>query len=368
MPTTPIHILHAIRQTTFGGGEMYVANLVRALRQMGVLNTILTFQDGAIGRQLRDEGFEVIHYPTTSPFDVKTIRLVAKLLADRKTISLVHAHGTRAASNVLLPAKWAHLPSIYTVHGWSMHPGLGGAQRFVRRQIESWICKLATKVVCVGQQDALFGAQTLNIPKPDVIVNGIPVAEFAAIPPLQVQRHKVTFGFVGRMTYQKYPELLALAFSQLSAVYPEARLVFVGGGELEPAVKELLKTEIANGQAELRAFSQDVPSQLASIDCLVLPSRWEGLSLSLIEGMVAGRYCIASDILNNAEVITDGITGTLVSINEVHPLTEAMRMVLLDPERTNQIAGAARVYGLQHHDFASVAQQNKELYDRMLGH
>lgn len=368
-PAGPMHILHAIRQTTFGGGEVYVLNLVLALQQVGIRSTVLTFQDGAIGQQLREAGVEVVHIPGKQAFDPKLIRKVAAFLASRKgdqKFSLIHCHGTRAASNVLLPASWQGIPSIYTVHGWSFHPGLGKLSGMARRYMEKLLCRQATQVVCVGEQDARIATEVLNLPKPTVIVNGTPLEKFAAIPSLALQQHEqFTFGFIGRLTYQKYPELLAQAFATIAPAYPQARLVMVGGGELESEVTSILEPVTAAGQAMLLPYTSDVAGQLATMDAVVLPSRWEGLSLSLVEAMAAGRYCLASNLPNNAEVLTNGITGALFEFS-VDSLVAAMRKALDNPENTLRIAEAGRAHAIAAHSFERVARQNLELYRRLL--
>ena len=53
-------------------------------------------------------------------FDVKIQKRIKHLIKS-EDIQLVHAHGSRAASNILYPARSLHLPIIYTVHGWSFH-------------------------------------------------------------------------------------------------------------------------------------------------------------------------------------------------------------------------------------------------------
>ena len=61
---------------------------------------------------------KVIH--TLRPFDFTKWKEVKKFIAQQK-VDLVHAHGTRAASNILWAARSLKLPVIYTVHGWSFH-------------------------------------------------------------------------------------------------------------------------------------------------------------------------------------------------------------------------------------------------------
>lgn len=364
--TAPLHILHAIRQTTFGGGEVYVQNLALGLQAAGVRSTILTFQDGEVGQQLRAAGFEVIHIPSQKALDAKTMRQVAAVLQKIKP-DLVHVHGSRAASNVLLPCKWGDLTSVYTVHGWSFHPGLGMISSFVRKLMERRFCAEAKAVVCVGHADAATGAKVLAGKVPEVIVNGIPLEPFLNVLSLEQQAHEhFTFGFIGRFTYQKYPELLADAFVQVAAKYPNARLMMVGGGELEPVIKQKLASLIDQNRVQILPYSKNVAAMLSLMDAVVLPSRWEGLSLSLIEAMAAGRYCIASDLPNNAEIITEAKTGALFKAGDVQALAAAMSKPLENPKLAFDLGNTARGYAVQNLGFERVVQENLALYQKLL--
>lgn len=360
-----LHILQVIRQTTFGGGEVYLANLVREIRKAGHQTTILTFQNGQIGQLLKDEGFEVICYQSKSAFDIKIIKRVAALLSSKK-YDLVHCHGTRAASNAVLPARWNGIPTIYTVHGWSFHPGLGKIQLTVRKLMERLLCNLASQVVAVGHQDAKTGVEQLGIKRPHVIVNGIPVSQFKSLPPIAPVKGQIRFGFIGRLTYQKYPELLAKAFEELAVTYPDSKLYFVGGGDLETAVKAAAPQALASGQLKFLPFSKDVSEELQLLDAVILPSRWEGLSLSLVETMAAGRLAIASDLPNNSEVVRDMETGLLFRASDQEDLRKKLEFALENPDTIKHLAKNGQASAHANFSFDRVASENLVLYTRMM--
>ncbi|HTX86736.1 MAG TPA: glycosyltransferase [Candidatus Nanoarchaeia archaeon] len=116
---------------------------------------------------------------------------------------------------------------------------------------------------------------------------------------------KYLIGSIGRLDYAKNYEFLINVFPQVSAIRPDAVAVIMGeGGErrlYESLIKEknlsdkiFLLGNVANGSRYLRGF-----------DLLVLPSRYEGLAISLIEGLMAGLPLLASRVGGNAEVAGD---------------------------------------------------------------
>src|SRR5690242_14923792 len=120
----PIKVLLAIRQGQVGGGESHVLELVQGFKKSRVTPTVLSFTPGEMIDRLQELGVETHVIETTTPFDVRVWPKVKKLF---KALApdIIHAHGTRAASNTFWPARQLGLPLLYTIHGWSFHQGQG---------------------------------------------------------------------------------------------------------------------------------------------------------------------------------------------------------------------------------------------------
>jgi hypothetical protein len=113
----PVKVLQAIRQGTIGGGESHVQDLVTNLDKTRFEPIVLSFTEGQMVDNLRRQGIKTFVIPNLKPFNVFTWGKVRELMK-AENIQLVHAHGTRAASNVFRPAQQLNVPLVYTIHGW----------------------------------------------------------------------------------------------------------------------------------------------------------------------------------------------------------------------------------------------------------
>ncbi|MFN8632548.1 MAG: glycosyltransferase [Chloroflexota bacterium] len=148
-------------------------------------------------------------------------------------------------------------------------------------------------------------------------------------------------GTLGRLTEQKGQRALLQTVARLLPSIPSLYLFLAGIGPL----REQLEAEAAAlGIADRVRFlglRRDRATLYAAMDAFVLPSRWEGLSLALVEAMGAGRAVVATAVGGNPEVVTDGRTGLLIPSGDADALTDALASLAADPERRAALGEAA---------------------------
>ncbi len=115
-----IRILETIRQGQIGGGESHLLSLVENLDKDRYEPVVLSFTEGPMVDRLKEMGIQTEVIYTEKPFDFSKWKRV-KAFIEANNIQLVHAHGTRANSNVFWATKKLKLPLVYTIHGWSFH-------------------------------------------------------------------------------------------------------------------------------------------------------------------------------------------------------------------------------------------------------
>jgi glycosyltransferase involved in cell wall biosynthesis len=149
-------------------------------------------------------------------------------------------------------------------------------------------------------------------------------------------------GMVSRLVPKKGQVDLVDAWPRVRASHPDAHLVLVGDG----AEREALAARAASlGVADSVHFAgnrDDVPQVLAALDVFVFTSYSEGLSGALLEAMAAGKPIVATGIVENRELVTDGETATLVPTQAPDAVARAVVDLLDDPTRAAALGRAAQ--------------------------
>lgn len=149
----------------------------------------------------------------------------------------------------------------------------------------------------------------------------------------------------GRLVpWKGFRVLIDIVPSILRAV-PDARLVIIGSGPDEPALKFRIQSLGLGDRILMRgSVSRDtLMDYLSSADCFLLNSGYEGFSHTILEAMAAGALVIASRAGGNAEIIQDGVNGFLAECDNQKEIIEALRRVLgLDALSRSALLAEAR--------------------------
>jgi len=150
------------------------------------------------------------------------------------------------------------------------------------------------------------------------------------------------FLYVGRVSREKNLELLADAFIGLSGDRRPLHLVIVGDGPYRRELQEKLKGYPAVFTGFLEGES--LATAYASADVFVFPSTTDTFGNVVLEAQASGLPVIVSDGGGPKELMRDGITGIITPADSREELTNAMRSLLLDPERTAEMGRNARLF------------------------
>ncbi len=325
-----IRVLEVIRQGQIGGGESHLLDLAYFLDKERFEPIALSFTTGEMVDRLEDMGVKCHVIPTMKAFDPHVQGQITDLLR-REKIQLVHAHGSRAASNMLWPAHRMKLPFVYTVHGWSFHDDQSWAVKNARAWSEKLICHFADRVICVSKSNADTGRQAFGLKQADIIENGINLERFN--PDGQFADLRQTFGFsnddfvagfIARCTKQKSPldflEAVRLAHQQKKDV----KGLFVAEGDMDAEVDAYIALHQMADYVYRSKFRTDVPDLLHCIDAYCLPSLWEGLSIALLEAMAMRKAIIATPTDGTKELLTDGVNGLMISFEQPRQLADTI--------------------------------------------
>lgn len=379
------------------------------------LHSGYTFRTAAILREQHALGWETFHlttpkqgavavddeadglrfYRTPAPPDTGLIgqmRLTAKridALVSQLQPDIIHAH-----SPVLnaLPSLWVgrlrKLPVVYEMraswedaavdHGTTTE---GSLRYRVSRALESFALRRADQIttICEGLRGDIM-ARGVSSDKITVIPNAVDANafQFGAEPDPALRAElgldgKTVLGFAGSFYGYEGLDLLVAALAKLVARHPDIRLLLVGGGVQEDALR---RQAIDAGVGDRVIFTGRVPHNRVQkyyelIDVLAyprLPIRLTELVTPLkpLEAMAQGRMFVASDVGGHHELVTHGQTGFLFKAGSVDALADAIAHLLDHRELWPEVRTKARAFVERERTWANSVARYREVYRRAL--
>ena len=146
-------------------------------------------------------------------------------------------------------------------------------------------------------------------------------------------------GDLSRWKMKGFDNLLDV-FSRLSSRYPEWRLAIAGAGEAGKVVLMELARELqVSDKVEFLGFVPDLDREMRRSEIFVLSSRYEGLSMVLLEAMSQGCACVSFDCISGpSEMITSEVTGLLVENQNCEAMTAAVSRLIENPELRRELS------------------------------
>ncbi|MDB5203425.1 MAG: glycosyltransferase family 4 protein [Ferruginibacter sp.] len=364
-----IRVLECIRQGQIGGGESHLLSLVENLDRNLYEPVVLSFTDGPMIDRLKAMNVPTHIIHTEKPFDIRKWKKVKQLILGEK-IDLVHAHGTRANSNVFWAAKSLKLPIIYTVHGWSFHGDQHPLVRKIRVGGEKLLTSKMDVNISVSDSNKKSGQKYLHNFNSEVINNGIdrkrfnPQGNFKNIrEELGISSGETLVLFIARFTSHKQPLALLKAFAVAVEKNPSLKLLMVGDGDEKAEALQLVKQLGIQERVIFQSFRQDVPDVLAAADIFVLPSLWEGLPIGLLEAMSMGKAVIGTNVDGTCEVIEHKKNGLLIELsNLTEDLAAAIVQISTDEQMRKEFETNAVLTVKNKFDAAAMTRQIETVY------
>ena len=256
---------------------------------------------------------------------------------------VVNPHLFRSTAVAAPLARWHGARVVETYHGRE-----GWRRGFLADRL---VGRLVDRVIAVSEAARAFLIRGKGYPaaKITVVPNGRDLAVFrpgsaraAARKELGLDRTAPTVGVVGRLEPQKGHAYLLDAWPAVMREFPDARLLLVGDGGLRGALRAQARARGVADSVIFAGFRADVPRMLDALDILCLPSLYEGMPLTAIEGAAMALPIVATAVDGTPEVVREGRTGRLVPPADPPALARALLDLLRDPDGARRMGQAAR--------------------------
>ncbi len=243
-----------------------------------------------------------------------------------------------------------------------------------QRHLKAWESRHVDAHVAVSQAVAatLAGEYGLSPESLEVVENGVALPPELA--PAERERLRNTFGAsgrrvwlgVGRLERQKGFDLLLDAWKELEL--PRPLLVILGDGSERRALEDRTSALQLGGDVHFAGAWRSAARAYGAADAVILPSRFEGMPLALLEALCAGIPVVATAVGGVPEATENGRRARLVPPEEVHRLAEAVREIEADPEASRRRAALDASWARRRFRLARMVEDYERIYRRALRH
>jgi glycosyltransferase involved in cell wall biosynthesis len=236
-------------------------------------------------------------------------------------------------------------------------------------KITRWLLKQVRAVVIVlsTRTESYLKKNNFDLPGVQIIPNGVDITRFQPAPERSnIDRQAKTVVCVSKARYEKGLDVLLQAWNIVHKSVPEAHLIIVGNGPIQPQLEQMANALNITQSVEFAGLQIDIPAQLHRGSIGILPSRWEGMPNALLEAMASGLACIATRVSGSEDVIQPGVNGLLVKSEDYQDMAQALITLLQSQKLTQQYGAAAHMLIEQSYTLDHVLNMYTQLYRNLL--
>lgn len=293
---------------------------------------------------------------------IKYILKFAKLIL-RSHIDVVHCQGIDSVKFALLAKMLKkNIKLLHTVHDTTIYSKLSEFDVKIDQIFVNKIIAISSAV----KEEILM--RNINSSKVEIVYNAIKLDKFRFNGRKTLDVDSIVIGNVARLIPEKKgQDILIKAISELKESYPNIKCLLagappVGKEENIDYLEKICEEYGVSDNVEILGNINDIPNFLKSIDIFIMPSRYDGFGIALIEAMAVGIPCIASDIDGPKEIIKNNEYGLLFKSKDYNDLSQKIEKTVDNYNEIDTIK--IRKYVSDNYEIEAMVQKLNALYQK----
>ena len=303
------------------------------------------------------------------PYRKFSVIVLFKLLRfiKKKRIDIIHSHGKGGGVYSRLLRILVNVKIIHTFHG--LH--IQHYKSFTRKiylLIEKFFSLLTDKTISVSESEMkeIVKYNIVNINKLVLINNGVVLLRSNPYLSKPKNENFIVIN-INRFNYQKNPMLLLKIVNEIKEKRNiKMKFIVLGEGEWFLNVKEEIVKRNLSEYIELVGNIFDTKKYFLVADCFVSTSRWEGMSLSVLEAMSFGIPVVATDVVGNKSLINHNQNGFLYNIDDYKQAVEFLMMLYGNNKLRKRLSNNAFMTIEKKYNVRKMTELTNELYEFVL--
>jgi glycosyltransferase involved in cell wall biosynthesis len=351
-----LKVLHVDPERKWGGGEAQVLGLLAYLAQRGHVVHLLAHPEGILWQRARTLKIETLPLKVRNDFDWRPVPALRRMIRKGR-YDIVHLHTKRAHALSLWMPRAKEDPKYVVTRRMDYPERRNLYTRYLYNHCVDGVVAISQPIV-----DLLVDAG-VERERIRLIYSGIDASIYRGVSCSSVPRSDRTIvGTIATLEKRKGHPYLFEAACLLKEEGYKLRWRLAGDGSLRATLEAMVARLNLNDVVVFCGFVSDIPNFLSKTDLFVLPSLSEGLGVSVLEAMAAGKAVVASDVGGLSELVVDSATGFLVPPADAKALAAAIGKLLREPTLARAMGrrGAERV--AEHFTLDQMAAKNEDYY------
>ena len=302
--------------------------------------------------------------------DVRAFILLVKSIREFRP-HIIHTHTAKAGFLGRTASIVSLHPSVrvHTFHGHLLSGYFGSFKQFLVVMAEKSLANFTDELLAVGdkvRQDLLqagIGSKgKFGLMLPGLTIGALP-AESESRESFYLSSNRLQCAFIGRVTRIKRPDRFLDVVSEIKKRNIDLDFFMAGDGELLDVCRKRIISE--DLPVAILGWQSGIEKVLSAANIVVLTSDNEGTPLSLIQAGMARLPVVTTNVGSVPEVVLDGITGIVTSI-DVKEIVDALEKLVNDKALREELGTAAQQFTLANFGVQRLVHDHEELYKTLL--
>ncbi len=338
-------VVQCIAKLELGGAQKIVLQLMRELKGHGILIT------GKGGKLYTDAAKELGERHVTLPCLKRKVsplndficffklRKILIKLHNKYDRIILHTHGSKAGVlGRIVSGSLPFVSSLHVIHGFAFNPYISPLRRFFYLNAERIASCFGDVIVTVARAHIRRSIEWGMSKR----VKYFCIPNYVNIDKFRVKRKKdklIKIVTVANFKPQKNPFMWAKVALEVTSRFGNVEFVYIGDGPMRRSVEKSVQ---GNRRIKILGWRNDISDLLPDTDIFFLPSRWEGLPLSVLEAMASALPVVASAVDGTTEVVLDSVTGYLLAPDDLNGYVERLGELIEDTKKRRKMGREGR--------------------------
>lgn len=302
----PVRVLHVVEELGMGGIQSFIMNVYRNINRDRIQFDFLLSTDkvGAFEDEIQSLGGKIYRVTARRKSIWRNKTDLKAFFNEHNEYSCIHCHYSNLSNIMPLVIATRKGIPVRIIHSHSTHLSANPLHKLLHQINKKRIDKYATLFFACSDLAGKWLFEGTNGYKSQILINnGIQIDKYLYNEDIRKEYRKklgltddeLVIGNTGRLSQPKNHLFIIEVFNEIIKLNENSRLVLVGDGPEKESINDRIKTLGIENYVTMMGARRDVPQLLQVFDCFLMPSKWEGFPVALIEAETAGVPAFVSD-------------------------------------------------------------------------